>query len=229
MFAATRAGVAIEPPVLEQLDPAGGKWEAVCDLGFPAGLPRVMTRALPPLKSGKLRISTNMQVYWDQIHLAAAEDASAACKVTSLSVSRASLAARGFLQEVYPGGRPPVAYDDARTEPVAVTKWDGNLTRLGDVTDLLRLADDRFVLCGPGDEITVRFDARALPPLPTAWTRSFVLRTRGYCKDTSTTTVTGGSVGPLPFRGMPNYPHFGAARPPATDADTWHTRPAGGK
>ncbi|HEY1187189.1 MAG TPA: FG-GAP-like repeat-containing protein [Gemmata sp.] len=229
MFAATRAGVAIKPPVLEQLDPASGKWEPLCDLGFPAGLPRVMTRALPPLKSAKLRISTNMQVYWDQIYLAAGDDARVACKVTSLEVSGASLAARGFVQEVYPEGRLPVAYDDAKTEPVAVAKWKGRLTRLGDVTELLRAADDRFVLCGPGDEITVRFDVKGVPALPVGWKRSFVLQTRGYCKDTSTTTVTGGSVGPLPFRTMPNYPNFGTATPPVTDADRWHSRPAGGK
>jgi len=65
--------------------------------------------------------------------------------------------------------------------------------------------------------------------LPAGWTRSFVLRTHGYCKDTATTTVTGGAVGPLPFRAMPNYPHFGTARPPAAGADRWHTRPASGR
>jgi tetratricopeptide (TPR) repeat protein len=229
MYAATRAGIALAPPVLGQRDPASGKWEVVCDLGFPAGLPRVMTRALPSLKSGKLRISTNMRVYWDQIYLAAAEDVNGVGTVTTLEVTRADLAARGFMQEVYPGGRPPVAYDDAKTEPVAVTKWAGFLTRLGEVTELLRAADDRFVLCGPGDEITVRFDAKGLPPLRPSWVRSFVLQTRGYCKDTSTTTVTGGSVRPLPFRAMTNYPHFGPAQPPATDADRWQTRPAGGQ
>ncbi len=229
MYAATRAGVDLKPPALERLD-ARGKWQPVCDLGFPAGLPRVMTRALPAdFRGGTLRISTNMQVYWDQVYLARAEDASAVGAVTTLDVARADLAARGFMQEVYPDGRPPVAYDDAKTEPVAVHKWKGRLTRLGDVTDLLRAADDRFVLCGPGDEVTVRFDATKLPVLPKDWTRSFVLRTRGYCKDTSTTTVTGGAVGPLPFRAMPNYPAFGAATPPATDAAEWHTRPAGGR
>ena len=227
MYAATTAGVDLKPPLLERFD-AGGRWAPVCDLGFPAGLPRVMTRELPAdFRGGRLRISTNMQVYWDQIYLARAEDANAVGKVTTLGVSRADLAARGFMQEVYPNGRPPVAYDDAKTEPVAVTKWKGHLTRLGDVTDLLRAADDRFVLCGPGDEITVRFDAKGLSELPAGWQRSFVLRTRGYCKDTSIPTVTGGAVGPLPFRAMPNYPDFGNVKPPVTDADKWHTRPAG--
>ncbi|MDY3555204.1 FG-GAP-like repeat-containing protein [Gemmata sp. JC717] len=229
MFAATRAGVALRPPVLEQFDPASGKWEPVCDLGFPAGLPRVMTSPLPALKSAKLRISTNMQVFWDQIYLAPAEEAAATGRVTPLDVSRADLAPRGFMQEVYPDGRRPVAYDDAKTEPVPVLKWGGNLTKLGEVTDLLHRPDDRFVLCGPGDEITARFDATRLPPLPAGWVRSFVLRTRGYCKDTATTTVTGGTVGPLPFRAMPNYPDFGSVKPPATDADRWHTRPAAGR
>ncbi len=226
MCAATSAGVALKPPVLERFDESG-KWVPVCDLGFPAGLPRVMTRELPAdFRGGRLRISTNMRVYWDQIHAAQADDA-AVGTVTALDVARATLAARGFMQEVYPNGRPPVAYDDAKTEPVAVNKWQGRLTRLGDVTDLLLAADDRFVLCGPGDEITVRFDATKLPALKDGWVRSFVLRTRGYCKDTSPTTVTGGDVGPLPFRAMPNYPDFGTAKPPATDADRWHTRPAG--
>jgi hypothetical protein len=202
----------------------------VCELGFPAGLPRVMTRPLPSdFRGGKVRISTNMQVFWDQIYVARAEDASAVGKVTTLDVSRADLAHRGFMREVRPDGGSPVSYDDAQTDRVAVTKWKGNLTRLGEVTELLRAADDRFVLCGPGDEITVRFDAKGLPELPVGWARSFVLRTRGYCKDTSTTTVTGGEVGPLPFRAMANYPHFGAVPPPATDAEKWHTRPASGK
>lgn len=229
MYAATRAGVALKPPVLEQLDPASGKWEPVCDLGFPAGLPRVMTRPLPALKSAKLRIATNMQVFWDQIYLARVADPGADIAIASLEVAHANLAARGFVQEVYPNGRRPVAYDDSKTEPVSVLKWSDNLTRLGAVTDLLRAADDRFVLCGPGDEITVRFDAADLPPVRAGRVRSFVLRTRGYCKDTAPTTVTGGAVGPLPFRAMPNYPDFGTTKPPATDAERWQTRPAAGR
>ncbi|MBA4191643.1 MAG: hypothetical protein C0467_26995 [Planctomycetaceae bacterium] len=231
MWAATRAGVNLSPPILERFDPATEKWEVVGDLGFPAGLPRVMTREVPkPFPGGtRFRIRTNMQVYWDQVSLAPAEEIGTAGKLSSLRVARATLAARGYMQEVYPDGRLPVAYDDSKTEPVAVNRWKGKLTRLGDVTDLLLTGDDRFVVCGPGDEITVRFDAKSLPALPPGWERSFVLRTRGYCKDTSTTTVSGGTVGPLPFRAMPNYPNFGTTQPPVTDADRWQTRPASGK
>ncbi|MFO0936565.1 MAG: FG-GAP-like repeat-containing protein [Gemmataceae bacterium] len=224
MYAATRAGVELKTPILERQTETGA-WEQVCDLGFPAGLPRVMTRKLPAtFTGGRLRITTNAQVYWDHVFVARSEEIQ---PIAKLSVKGATLAARGFMQEIHPGGRPPVAYDDGKTEPVAVTRWKGNLTRCGDVTELLRAEDDRFVLCGPGDEVTVRFDATNLPHLKEGWTRSFVLRTRGYCKDTSPTTATGGEIGPLPFRGMPNYPDFGEVKPPQTDADQWHTRPAG--
>jgi tetratricopeptide (TPR) repeat protein len=222
MYAATRAGLSLQPPVLEQFDTTEQKWKTVCDLGFPAGLPRVMTRELPTAPTGKLRIRTNMQVFWDDIYLAPAEDVQG----VTLDVKRADLAARGFMKEVLPDGRPPVAYDDSQTDPLVATWWKGKLTKLGDVTELLTQFDDRFVLCGPGDEITVRFDATKRPELKPGWKRSFVLKSHGYCKDTSTTTATGGQVGPLPFRGMPNYPQFGDAKPPATDAEKWHTRPA---
>jgi hypothetical protein len=116
---------------------------------------------------------------------------------------------------------------------VAVTKWRGRLTRTGDVTELLATDDDRHVICGPGDEVTAEFDASSLPPLPRGWKRSFVLRSWGYCKDAAPTTVTGGSVGPLPHRAMPRFPYDPAKEPlPAalTDYDRiWNTRPAGGR
>ena len=239
IYAAERAGVPLKFPVLERLSADGKTWEPQGDLGFPAGLPRVMTRPVALGEPGGVsprvrrptvfRISTNTQIYWDQAFLARADDAAVIGKVTALDVAHADLAHRGFMQEVYPDGRPPIAYDDAKTESVPVTKWKGNLTRLGDVTELLRAADDRFVLCGPGDEIIVTFDATKLPELPAGWKRSFVLQTRGYCKDAAPTTATGGQVGPLPFRAMKNYPDFGGMIPPTTDADRWQTRPASGR
>jgi hypothetical protein len=93
----------------------------------------------------------------------------------------------------------------------------------------LTAADDRFVVSGPGDEITVRFDAAKLPAVPAGWERSFVLRARGYSKDTAPYTATGGNVEPLPFRAMKNYPDFGGVQAPTTDAAKWNTRPVGGR
>src|SRR5205807_7877664 len=93
----------------------------------------------------------------------------------------------------------------------------GRLTRLGDVSELLQKRDDRFVIFGPGDELTVRFDARYLPTLPGGWTRDFVLRAWGYCKDCGPFTATGDTIEPLPFHGMSAYP-YGAKKHYPQDA-----------
>ena len=47
---------------------------------------------------------------------------------------------------------------------------------LGDVARLLQADDDRFCVVGPGDEVRLEFEAGSLPPLPSGWTRSYVLR-----------------------------------------------------
>ena len=136
------------------------------------------------------------------------------------------------MQEVMPNGKPPIEYNNDRTEPVSATKWHGKLTRTGDVTALLTEVDDRFVLAGPGDEITIEFDATKLPDLKPGHVRSFVLRTNGYCKDTAPFTQTGGHVGPLPYRNMTSYPDGAFDRTKAPDQQgtydrEWNTRSAG--
>ena len=233
IYAAEQAKVAMLPPTLE-LPTAEGTWKMWGELGFPAGLPRTMTRdatGLIPTGGGKFRIRTNMQIYWDQLFIARLleeKETRDRSVVTTLPVGQATLRNRGFAQEILPDGKPPIAYEDERTEPVAITRWKGRLTKLGDVTELLKDRDDRFVLCGPGDEIEIGFDARRLPALPKGWQRSFVLRTTGYCKDTSPFTATGGTVGPLPNRGMPNYPPTGQPSAAQQKYDReWNTRQIG--
>ena len=229
ILAAGQAGVEMLPPVLERRRP-DGTWEKLADLGFPAGLPKVMTAPVgewvTPDTVGRFRVRTNLQVHWDQVFVGAAE----AARTAELPPCRATLSHPGCVQEVSTGGRPPQAYDPVRFEAVAVTAWGGRLTKLGDVTELLAHADDRLTLCGPGDELLIEFDPAPLPPLPSGWVRSFVLRARGYCKDTAPTTQTGGVVDPLPFRAMRGYPATGPS--PATQASDradWHTRAAGGR
>ncbi|HVK09221.1 MAG TPA: FG-GAP-like repeat-containing protein [Gemmataceae bacterium] len=237
IITAGQAGVVPLWPVLERLGP-DGQWQSLGDLGFPAGLPRTITREVTGQLVGptyKLRIRTNLHVHWDQIAVARLRVVAKPGRVHELPVERATLAGRGILQEIRPHGRGgPIAYDDARTETVAMTAWKGMLTRFGDVTALLTRDDDCFVIGGPGDELTAAFDARALPPVADGFVRSFVLRTWGYCKDAAPTTVTGGRVEPLPFRGRNPYPFYDAAdRARAAAAQDgyrkrWNTRPAAG-
>jgi len=222
IWAATQAGVELQPPVLEKRD-AGGHWQPIiADAGFPAGLPRMMTLDVTGKLGGPscvVRLRTNMQVFWDQIFVApvlarqsaAALNASGikieAFHARALEVADATLQFRGCLQELSPDGRKPTIYDYDRLDSVPVSRFAGKFTRTGDVTDLLRARDDRFVIFGPGDEVTVRFDARKLPALPTGWQRSFVLRSWGYSKDSGPFTATGDTIEPLPFHGMTTYPY----------------------
>jgi tetratricopeptide (TPR) repeat protein len=235
IWAATQAGVALQAPVLERLG-ADGKWQSLTPaVGFPAGLPRMMTVAVTGKLAGPrclLRLRTNMEVYWDQIFVAPvaqsipsearsaerraqgnqrsalrAPRSNAGVRVTPLEVESASLASRGLLREYSPDGRAPYLYDYDRLESVPFSQLAGRLTRLGEVTELLRDRDDRFVIFGPGDELTIRFDAGSLPVLPSGWTRSFVLKTWGYCKDCGPFTATGATIEPLPFQAMSAYPY----------------------
>jgi hypothetical protein len=98
---------------------------------------------------------------------------------------------------------------------------------------LLRSDDDRFCVVGPGDEVRLEFDATAVPPLPRGWTRSYVLRSFGYCKDADPFTATSDAVGPLPWRGMPPFPFADDVKRPADPGQgaylrEYQTRSAGG-
>jgi hypothetical protein len=142
----------------------------------------------------------------------------AGCRVAKptavLEVASAALEPCGVFQEYSPDGRQPTLYDHDRCERVPTSPPAGKRTRFGDVTELLREKDDCFVVFGPGDGLTVRFDAGKLPPLPAGWQRSFVLRTWGYCKDSSPFTATGATIEPLPFAAMRNYPPGAGERYP---------------
>jgi Tfp pilus assembly protein PilF len=209
-----------------QVKDAAGRWQTVIeDLGFPAGKRKTVVADL----TGKflstdrhVRIRTNMEIYWDQAFVAATRSASPVT-VTMLSPGAADLHYRGFSREYRKGGRygPQwFAYDEASTAP----RWEpirGAFTRYGDVLPLLATADDQYAIFGPGDEITLQFDAAAAPPLPPGWTRDFVLYTESWMKDADLNTADGGTVGPLPFHRMTRYPY---AAPEAFPGDAAHRR-----
>ena len=70
--------------------------------------------------------------------------------------------------------------------------------------------------------------------MPEGWTRAFILRSVGYCKDADPFTAGSDTVGPLPWREMPAFP-FGLEGERPVDPTyreylrAFQTRTAGGE
>ena len=104
-------------------------------------------------------------------------------------------------------------------------------TKYGECEALLHDIDDRFVILGSGDCLTLRFDANELPPVPDGYVRDYLLFLDGWAKDRDPNTVEALRVEPLPFHGMSGYPYGPDESFPDTPAHqewnaTWNTRPA---
>jgi tetratricopeptide (TPR) repeat protein len=236
-YAAATAGIALKPPVIERLRD-DGRWETIePHAGYPAGMPRRMTVDLTGKLAGPrcvLRIKTNMECYYDQATIAVRDRvAEASLRVSTLPVARAALGYRGYTREVSPDGRQPLIYDYDYIDPAPLARFSGKLTRYGDVSKLLQADDDRLCLVGPGDEVRIEFEATSLPPLSEGWTRSYVLRTFGYCKDADPFTAGSDTIEPLPWRGMPPFPFGPEVKRPCDPGyesylREYQTRPAGG-
>ena len=105
----------------------------------------------------------------------------------------------------------------------------GRYTREGDVRPLLAAADDTFVVSKPGDELTLSFDASALPPVETGRVRTFLLDSHGFSKEMDINSASPDIVLPLPYQGMKAYPYAEADVPSAVrkagqQAEAWNTR-----
>lgn len=208
-FAAAQAGLRLKAPSVFAW--REGRWvELFREVGYPAGLQHVMTLDLTgKLLPGdrKLRIATNMDLYWDRI-FAALHDASAPLRIQEAAASSADLHFLGYPREYSPDGRLPNLLDYANLDRAVPWKvMAGNYTRFGEVGELLREADDRFVIMGHGEETTLRFPANAFGPVKPGYRRSFILKTDSYCKDMDLYTAYGDTVEPLPFHAMRSYPY----------------------
>ncbi len=205
LYAAAQRGLAPEAPVLQVF--REGAWTKVADLGIPAGLPRYMVADVAGLlRAGerRLRIASNMEVYWDQV-LADDGRKTAPVRATALRPSSAILEYHGFPRRLT---RDPEAFDfhdAAATGPYA--RASGLYTRYGDVTPLLGDVDDAFAILGPGDAVSMTFDGGPLPALPAGWQRTYFFFAHGYEKDMDDYTAFPLTVDPLPFRAMSSYPY----------------------
>ena len=226
MYAASQAGVQAISPYVEALD-AKGKWvRVVDDMGFPAGGPRTMTADLTgklPPGTQKIRVTTNLQIYWDSILVSrtpqASGDKDRTPRLTSVPLVRADLGFHGFPLKIE--GTPPgnVQYVYEKTSATGpYTRPAGPYTRYGDVLPLLTALDDESVVFGSGDEVRLDFDPANLPALPQGWERDYFFAAYGYEKDMDFYAADGNFVAPLPFLKMGDYPYAPGKSFPLDDA-----------
>ena len=199
------------PPYLQVLDAAGNWKTVIADMGMPDGKPKTIAVDLSGkflTASRRIRIVTNLCVYWDEIFLG--EDASAPeTVITAVPSSTADLHFRGFSSvKIDPERKQPETFTYA--DVTAASSWNstpGLYTRYGDVKELLQSVDDRFVILGSGDEVSLRFDARQIPDLRPGWKRDLILKVDGWAKDRDANTAFSETVEPLPFHAMSAYPY----------------------
>ena len=225
--------IQVIPPYLQVMN-RNGAWQTVVEnLSFPAGKNKTVVADLKGKflsDDHRVRIRTNMEVYWDHVFFSTG-GSRASVRQTTLQPVSADLHERGFSRLYRKGGRYGphwFDYEDVNREP----RWqplEGLFTRYGEVVPLLGEADDKYVIMAPGDELTLRFDAEALPDLEAGWSRDFLIYTDGWIKDADLNTATGSDVRPLPFHAMSRYP-YGADESYPMDAEhqrylrTYNTR-----
>ena len=186
-------------------DGAGGWRTAIPAMGYPAGKTKTMVVDLSAVldrSDPRVRIRTNLAIYWDRICYTV-DEPSAPYRLTPASLASAGLFFRGFSRRVRETEDGPhvFVHDDVETAP----RWAdmaGAYTRFGEVRELLEAADDRDVVKKGGDAVRLAFDGSGLPPVPEGWVRDWLLVLDGWEKDADKNTVAGQTVLPLPFHGM---------------------------
>lgn len=207
-------------PLSLSVQDARGAWHVVkANLGFPAGRYKTclidLTGLFHPGQPHRIRLSTNLEVYWDQMEWAPGLP-STPLKITRMAPSYADLHYRGYSMIHQASASSPETPDYNRL--MATTQiWrdlTGYYTRFGDVRPLLSRVDDRYVIMNAGDELALRFPA--LAPPPAGWVRDYVFAGDGWVKDGDYNSVDSATVRPLPYHARRLYD-----TPPAPLEDEW--------
>lgn len=192
---------------LEVPDGKGGWTVAKAGLGFPEGKIKTVVLNLAgifrPNTPRKIRLCTNLEVYWDVIG-AAQGLPSAPIQTQPTTLENADLHYRGFSATKQKDGSSPEIgiYKVAAVKPIWLD-LEGYYTRFGDVTPLLTKTDDHYVIMNAGDEMKLKFGA--LPPPAKGWVRDYVLKGDGWVKDGNFNTTYSKTVLPLPAHDLKNY------------------------
>ncbi|MGB9146663.1 MAG: FG-GAP-like repeat-containing protein [Acidobacteriaceae bacterium] len=210
-------------PMSLQIPNGHGGWVTVQpNLGMPAGRNKIclinLTGLFRPGIPHKVRLWTNLEIYWDQIQWARGLP-NTPIKVTWLTPSYANLRYRGYSVIHQANWWSPEIPDYEQLASTTQIWRDlaGYYTRYGDVRPLLAKVDDRYVIMNAGDELALRFPAS--PPPPTGWVRDYVIASDGWVKDGDFNSVNSATVRPLPYHARTVYD-----TPPAPLEDEWEYR-----
>jgi hypothetical protein len=208
-------GLSVEVP-----DGRGGWMTAQDNLGFPAGRKKTvlfnLTNVFRPGTPRRVRLRTNLEIYWDAIHWAQGAPDTPLKQVT-LEPTVADLHYRGYSVMHMPIGAGAPEVPDYNAIEGTKQRWRdliGYYTRYGDVRELLKAIDDRYVIVNSGDELSLRFTEQ--PPPPSGWVRDFVIKGDGWIKDGDYNSTFSKTVLPLPYHAKNQY----TVRPGALE-DEW--------
>ncbi len=209
LYAAWQAGIKPISPYVE-VELPDGTWQRIPgEAGFPAGLERTIVVDLSgklPAGTRRIRLMTNLQIYWDQVLIDQSADATA--QTNEVPLASATLHFRGYPTQIEGASPGDLDYDYNRVSLTGPFQRErGNYTHMGDVTPLLTGVDDRFAILGSGEEIRAEFDTSALPVLPEHWKRDYFFYANGYVKDMDWWDASPFTVAQLPFHGMTAYPY----------------------
>lgn len=197
-----------KPLSLEAID-AQGAWHTVrSNLGFPAGRKKTclidLSGIFGPGMLHKLRLRTNLEVYWDRIQWAQGLPQEK-IQVTKLTPSSADLHYRGY-STIHQANASSPEIPDYNHLASTTQIWrdlSGYYTRYGDVRELLEKTDDRYVIMNAGDEMSLRFPALTSPP--SGWVRDYIIAGDGWIKDGDYNSTYSATVQPLPYHARKLY------------------------
>lgn len=200
-----------EPPKWLSLEVADGRggWKVVRpNLGFPAGRKKIclfdLSGVFVPGAPRRLRLRTDLEIYWDSIEWAQGLPKTE-LHVSQINPSYADLHYRGFSTVRQANESSPEIPDYNQIAGTAQRWRDlaGYYTRFGDVRELLKQTDDRYVIMNAGDELSLRFPAPAPPPA--GWVRDFVITGDGWIKDGDYNSTYSQTVLPYPYHARKLY------------------------
>ena len=197
-----------QPLSMEVPDGKGGWVVAKPNLGFPAGRKKIclfdLASVFRPGTPRRLRLRTNLEIFWDSIEWAKGLPDSQLKTIRS-NPATADLHYRGYsVINKADASSPEVPdYNQISSSKQVWRDLIGYYTRFGDVRELLEKIDDRYVIMNAGDEMTFRFPAQ--PAASAGWVRDYIIIGDGWIKDGDYNSTFSKTVLPLPYHAKHEY------------------------